>query len=50
MIDVKESRLAKVQRRCGRHDLALGALNCAIDRAPSQMERRMEEMLPLMSS
>ena len=33
-------RLAKVQRRCGRHDLALGALNCAIDRSPGDGQLR----------
>jgi len=39
-------RLAKVQRKCGRHDLARGALNCAIDRAPGDAQLRAVARLP----
>lgn len=36
-------RLAKAQRRCGKHDAALGALRAAIDRAPGSTQLRAVE-------
>mgnify|MGYP002051892160 CR=1 FL=1 len=33
-------RLAKAQRRCGRHDHAMGALKCAIDKSPDDGQLR----------